>query len=71
MIYPDETQTAEEVASHYNDLDQYYRQIWGEHVHHGYWRGNALLSVHLRDVIFQKETFLSSNSKTVSLLLVI
>lgn len=24
-----------EVAGHYDDLDPYYRQIWGEHVHHG------------------------------------
>lgn len=25
------------VASHYNRLDRYYRQIWGDHVHHGLW----------------------------------
>jgi tocopherol O-methyltransferase len=25
------------VASHYDDLDQFYREIWGEHVHHGLW----------------------------------
>ncbi|HEV3163197.1 MAG TPA: class I SAM-dependent methyltransferase [Isosphaeraceae bacterium] len=24
-----------EVAAHYDDLDSYYRQVWGEHVHHG------------------------------------
>jgi tocopherol O-methyltransferase len=23
------------VAAHYDDLDRYYREIWGEHVHHG------------------------------------
>jgi tocopherol O-methyltransferase len=22
---------------HYNELDSFYREIWGEHVHHGYW----------------------------------
>ena len=30
--------TNEDVASHYDDLDQFYREIWGEHVHHGVWR---------------------------------
>lgn len=24
-----------EVAAHYDDLDRYYRELWGEHVHHG------------------------------------
>lgn len=24
-----------DVGSHYDDLDKYYREIWGEHVHHG------------------------------------
>lgn len=24
-------------ASHYDDLDRFYREIWGEHVHHGLW----------------------------------
>lgn len=38
MIYPDTAQSAEEVAKHYNDLDKYYRQLWGNHVHHGYWK---------------------------------
>jgi tocopherol O-methyltransferase len=26
------------VAAHYDTLDPFYREIWGEHVHHGYWR---------------------------------
>ena len=25
------------VASHYDELDQFYRDIWGDHVHHGLW----------------------------------
>jgi tocopherol O-methyltransferase len=29
--------TVHEVADHYDELDQYYREIWGEHVHHGFW----------------------------------
>ena len=26
-----------DVAGHYDDLDRFYRTVWGEHVHHGYW----------------------------------
>ena len=25
------------MASHYDELDRFYREIWGEHVHHGLW----------------------------------
>ncbi|MFL6530175.1 MAG: SAM-dependent methyltransferase, partial [Chthoniobacterales bacterium] len=33
--------TREAVASHYDELDHFYREVWGEHVHHGMWlRGN-------------------------------
>ena len=27
-----------DVAGHYDELDAVYREIWGEHVHHGLWR---------------------------------
>ena len=27
----------EAVASHYDELDHFYRDVWGEHVHHGLW----------------------------------
>jgi tocopherol O-methyltransferase len=29
--------TREEVARHYDQLDRFYRDLWGEHVHHGFW----------------------------------
>lgn len=29
--------TPAEVARHYDQLDRFYREIWGEHVHHGLW----------------------------------
>lgn len=29
--------TPETVAGHYDELDEFYREIWGEHVHHGLW----------------------------------
>ncbi len=27
----------EAVARHYDELDEFYRDVWGEHVHHGLW----------------------------------
>ncbi len=38
MIFPLTIQTVEDVSGHYDELDTAYREIWGEHVHHGYWR---------------------------------
>jgi tocopherol O-methyltransferase len=37
VIVPNQPQTTPAVASHYDELDSFYREIWGEHVHHGYW----------------------------------
>lgn len=37
MIESKHEQTADQVASHYDDLDRFYREIWGNHVHHGLW----------------------------------
>jgi len=37
MIVPTEPQTSAAVAEHYDELDRFYRGIWGEHVHHGLW----------------------------------
>lgn len=38
MIYPKTHPGREAIAGHYNTLDPFYRAIWGEHVHHGYWK---------------------------------
>lgn len=38
MIEPKTLQTGADVAGHYDELDAVYREIWGEHVHHGLWR---------------------------------
>jgi tocopherol O-methyltransferase len=38
MIEPKRLQTGDDVAGHYDELDAVYREIWGEHVHHGLWR---------------------------------
>ena len=37
MIAPKQPAQPDEVARHYNDLDEFYRDVWGEHVHHGFW----------------------------------
>ncbi len=37
MITPRRVQTTAAVAAHYDELDAFYREIWGEHVHHGFW----------------------------------
>lgn len=35
MIHTDTT--GDDVAAHYDELDPFYRSLWGEHVHHGLW----------------------------------
>jgi tocopherol O-methyltransferase len=37
MIYPKVAPTNNDIAGHYDTLDAFYREIWGEHVHHGLW----------------------------------
>ena len=37
MIFSRTAIAREEVASHYDELDHFYRDVWGEHVHHGLW----------------------------------
>jgi len=37
MIVPDAPQHVAAVADHYDELDAVYRELWGEHVHHGLW----------------------------------
>lgn len=37
MILPRIPRTTAHVRDHYDELDVSYREIWGDHVHHGYW----------------------------------
>jgi len=43
------------VADHYNELDVFYRELWGEHVHHGLWvngqESSEVAVRHLVDVV--------------------
>ena len=41
VIASNEEITGEAVASHYDELDRFYRDVWGDHVHHGLWRNGA------------------------------
>jgi tocopherol O-methyltransferase len=38
VIQSSKPASPDEVAAHYDALDSFYREIWGEHVHHGLWR---------------------------------
>src|SRR5690349_6233902 len=38
MILPSRSIAPTDVADHYDELDVFYREVWGEHVHHGLWR---------------------------------
>jgi tocopherol O-methyltransferase len=38
MIVPSRPMATPDVADHYDELDVFYREVWGEHVHHGLWR---------------------------------
>lgn len=38
MIQSNQPATPDDVARHYDQLDRFYREIWGDHVHHGLWR---------------------------------
>jgi tocopherol O-methyltransferase len=51
VIVPDFPQTAAGVANHYDELDLAYRLIWGEHLHHGYWRTGGESSVEAAEAL--------------------
>jgi tocopherol O-methyltransferase len=38
MIVPNAPMPVSAVADHYDELDAFYRELWGDHVHHGLWR---------------------------------
>lgn len=62
MIESNTRESPDTVASHYDELDHFYREIWGLHVHHGFWESGeensseapeALLDYLFRDLNIQ------------------
>ncbi len=52
MIQPKKPLAVGVVADHYQELDRLYREIWGEHVHHGLWKtGRESPEVAVRQLI--------------------
>ncbi len=41
MTMEEHAAATDEVGAHYDELDRFYREIWGEHVHHGLWETGA------------------------------
>ncbi len=58
MIESSTPATRDDVAGHYDQLDRFYREIWGDHVHHGLWRTGRETSPqatrNLVDAVIQK-----------------
>lgn len=52
MILPKLVPSSPDVALHYDELDAFYRDIWGEHVHHGLWlSGKEPVEVAVRQLV--------------------
>jgi tocopherol O-methyltransferase len=52
MIHPKYAPSSPEVALHYDELDTFYRSIWGDHFHHGLWlSGKESFEVAVRQLV--------------------
>jgi tocopherol O-methyltransferase len=59
-----------DVASHYDELDRFYREIWGEHVHHGLWlRGDETQAQAVRQLaeMVAREAAVSKGTRVVDI----
>lgn len=58
MIVPNGAVEPAAVADHYDELDAFYRELWGDHVHHGLWRTGresaAVAVVQLVDLVAER-----------------
>jgi tocopherol O-methyltransferase len=62
--------SADDVARHYDELDAFYRDIWGEHVHHGLWlRGDESQPVAVRQLVelVANEARITAGSRVVDI----
>ncbi len=52
ITFPSSALSSADVGLHYDQLDRFYREIWGEHVHHGLWRtGNETVEQATRALV--------------------
>ncbi len=52
MIESKSPPSAQDIAAHYDELDYFYRAVWGEHIHHGLWSsGNESLALAARQLL--------------------
>ncbi len=52
MILPRLAISEADVAQHYDELDRFYLEIWGEHVHHGLWiSGDETVETAVRQLV--------------------
>jgi tocopherol O-methyltransferase len=50
-----------EIRKHYDRLSRFYRMLWGEHLHHGYWEDNesiARAQIQLMEQLAEKAAIL-------------
>lgn len=58
------------MARHYDELDRFYREIWGEHVHHGLWiRGDESQTQAVRNLTetVAREARIGSGTKVIDI----
>jgi tocopherol O-methyltransferase len=52
MIVSEQPVSEAAIADHYDELDPFYRDIWGQHVHHGLWlKGNETSEEAVRNLV--------------------
>ena len=62
--------SASEVAGHYDELDAFYRRVWGEHVHHGLWlRGDESHEIAIRqlDELVAREGTIARGTRAIDI----
>ncbi len=59
-----------DVARHYDELDAFYRDVWGEHVHHGLWlRGDESRELAVRQLaeLVAREAAIQQGSRVIDI----
>jgi tocopherol O-methyltransferase len=70
VIASKQTIGLDDVARHYDELDAFYRGIWGEHVHHGLWlRGDESQALAVRQLmdLVAHEACIARSSRVVDI----